>query len=634
MTSLPNVSRMESVICLFRNDLRYHDNECLWWAHRYSDHIIPLYCFDPRHFGRTNSFGFEKTGPFRAKVLVESVQDLRQTLRKHGSDLVVRNQKPERAVKELMASANVSAVVLQKGVTSEELKVEKAIKRECGESVKFLALWGLTLYHIDDIQFSIRENLDSYTQFQKAVKTQAKVRSPFAMPDRLKALPEGLTDLGEIPSMANLSVSESRSEAPTNAFSFSGGESAALQRLHAYLRDLGTYKKMCNGRLGENYLSKLSPWLALGCLSPKTIIHELRNSLRKYQNDRVVNQIINWVSLKFLWRDYYKFIGVKFGNDLFRLEGIMDKTLPWKQDKSLVEAWREGKTGVPFVDANMRELRATGWMSHQGREIVASYLVKNLGVDWRAGAEWFESMLLDHDVCSNYGNWNNVAGIGNEPCDNQEFNIVKQGLDNDLNGEYIRTWIPELKGIAMPGISCSAISAAPSDVIQAAMAATPGNIQLPGASLAKPAATPVKGKFVSEHEEKVESSSSGSGSYLLVESKEHISFLEDEILRLKDINEKKQNENTLLKQQLQARNSEQMNAWSKLVAENKYLNTKIAAAEKKLISSSDKNRRSARPYARSSGGGGTGLRQQQQQHMRGPAPVPSPALNIQLICKF
>jgi len=119
----------------------------------------------------------------------------------------------------------------------------------------------------------------------------------------------------------------------------------------------------------------------------------------------------------------------------------------WSQDMTKFKAWRDGRTGVPFIDANMRELKETGWMSNRGRQNVASFLIKDLGLDWRLGAEWFESQLLDHDVCSNYGNWNYAAGIGNDPRENRKFNIVKQGLDYDTDGDYVRLWVPELGGI-------------------------------------------------------------------------------------------------------------------------------------------------------------------------------------------
>ena len=131
---------------------------------------------------------------------------------------------------------------------------------------------------------------------------------------------------------------------------------------------------------------------------------------------------------------------------LFRT-GIMGKDHDWSQDMKKFRLWAEGRTGVPFVDANMRELKHTGWMSNRGRQNVASFLIKDLGIDWRMGAEWFESQLLDHDVCSNYGNWNYAAGIGNDPRENRKFNMVKQGLDYDGQGEFVRLWVEELKSI-------------------------------------------------------------------------------------------------------------------------------------------------------------------------------------------
>ena len=113
----------------------------------------------------------------------------------------------------------------------------------------------------------------------------------------------------------------------------------------------------------------------------------------------------------------------------------------------MFEKWARGETGVPFVDASMRELLHTGWMSNRSRQNVASFLVKDLHLDWRMGAEWFESLLLDHDVSSNYGNWNYSAGIGTDPRLDRKFNVVKQALDYDPDGEFVKLWLPELKDV-------------------------------------------------------------------------------------------------------------------------------------------------------------------------------------------
>ena len=121
--------------------------------------------------------------------------------------------------------------------------------------------------------------------------------------------------------------------------------------------------------------------------------------------------------------------------------------MPWKEDWDRFDLWREGKTGFPLVDANMREITATGFMSNRGRQNVASFLTKNLGINWQMGAEWFESLLIDYDVCSNWANWNYTAGVGNDARGFRFFNITKQAKDYDLQGEYVKHWLPELTNL-------------------------------------------------------------------------------------------------------------------------------------------------------------------------------------------
>ena len=227
-------------------------------------------------------------------------------------------------------------------------------------------------------------------------------------PASLSALPPGL-EVGELPELGSLLETKDYQEDARSAFPFRGGESSGQARLEYFLwtsDSVARYKETRNGLLGQDYSTKFSPWLAAGCLSPRQIFWEIK----KYEEKRVANQSTYWVIFELLWRDYFKFVCYKYGDSVFHETGIMNKRLAWSQEKGKFDAWREGRTGVPFVDANMRELRRTGWMSNRGRQNVASFLVKDLGLDWRLGAEWFESQLLDHDVCSNYGNWNYAAG--------------------------------------------------------------------------------------------------------------------------------------------------------------------------------------------------------------------------------
>jgi len=440
------------VICLLRNDLRVHDNEVLLWAHRNGDYIIPLYCFDPDHFKGTWHFSFPKTGPHRAKFLLECVQDLKKNLISQNSNLVSEISKPLDCIKRLTEycsdiSKPVVDVVFQKEVTFEEINVENDIKEFCkSHAINVQELWGSTMYHTQDLPFKSRAAIpDTYTQFRKEVESKSKVRPVLAMPQSFKPIPPGLP-LGSVPDLQALGVQDEYQVDQRSAFPFSGGETQALERVQHYLwgtHSVAKYKETRNGLVGKNYSTKFSPWLALGCISPRSIF----SMIKKYEKEEVANQSTYWVLFELIWRDYFKFVCQKYGDRVFYLSGILNKHLPWSQDMDKFRAWADGRTGVPFVDANMRELKYTGWMSNRGRQNVASFLVKDLGLDWRLGAEWFESQLLDHDVCSNYGNWNYAAGIGNDPRENRKFNMIKQGMDYDGEGEFVRLWVPELKGL-------------------------------------------------------------------------------------------------------------------------------------------------------------------------------------------
>jgi deoxyribodipyrimidine photo-lyase len=205
---------------------------------------------------------------------------------------------------------------------------------------------------------------------------------------------------------------------------------------------LKNYKKTRNGMLGANYSSKFSPWLAVGALSPRMINKEVR----KYEDERVSNQSTYWMIFELIWRDYWKFLFVKYDPQIFYPGGIQDKQVDWQHDPELFKRWADGTTGFPFVDANMRELKHTGFMSNRGRQNVASVLAKNLGIDWRWGAAWFESQLIDYDVYSNYGNWAYVAGVGTDTR-NRYFHIVNQAKKYDNEGEYMQHWLPELSNV-------------------------------------------------------------------------------------------------------------------------------------------------------------------------------------------
>ncbi|MEM7513396.1 MAG: DASH family cryptochrome [Bacteroidota bacterium] len=423
-----------------RNDLRLHDHEALSKALGKCEKVVPVYCLDPRHFNET-PFGFPKTGVFRAKFLSESLQSLALKLKEKNSGLLIRVGKPEEILPSIAKEYEAKAVFYHKEITHEETQVEESLEERLFQiGVNFEGFWGSTLYHIDDLPMPVSALPEIFTQFRKQVE---KLSSPRELIPTPKHIPSPQIPDTDIAAMAYLQAPtllwESRS-----VLSFKGGEAEAFNRLHNYFWEsdsLKVYKETRNGLLGENYSSKFSPWLAHGCISPRKIYHEVK----RYENLRVKNSSTYWLIFELIWRDYFKYVAKKHKNTLFFPGGIKDERPDTLESPERLEKWIDGNTGIPFVDANMRELKRTGFMSNRGRQNVASFLVKDLQLDWRAGAEYFESQLIDYDVCSNWGNWNYVAGIGNDPRENRYFNVVSQAKRYDPRGEYVRTWIPELE---------------------------------------------------------------------------------------------------------------------------------------------------------------------------------------------
>lgn len=435
----------------FRNDLRLDDHEALHdLLARHDGDVIPVYCLDPRHF-TTTALGFAKTGAYRGRFLIEALQDLRAHLKEKGSDLVIVRGEPERELVACARRLEATEVGFFEEVTSEEMAVEEGVRRACeAESLYATGYWGATLYHVGDLPFYLEDLPDVFTHFRKKVESQSSIRAPYKAPGLMPALPRGC-EPGELPTLDELGYEPGQGQRDARGvLDFVGGARAARARIERYFFEtdaLRRYKKTRNGLLGSNYSSKLAPWLALGCVSPRRVFSEVK----RYELERVANDSTYWLIFELIWRDFFRFLAMREGTQLFKLGGVQHTSYTWRHDRAQFERWVSGQTGVPFVDANMRELAATGFMSNRGRQNVASYLAKELKIDWRWGASYFESMLLDYDPCSNWGNWQYVAGVGNDPRD-RKFNVVGQGERYDEQGEYIKRWIPELEALSQGAI--------------------------------------------------------------------------------------------------------------------------------------------------------------------------------------
>ena len=438
-------------IVWFRQDLRLHDNEAIATALRMADEVIPVYVFDERVYKGSTRFGFPKTGRHRAQFAIESVADLRDRLQQLGSDLVIRCGKPECVVADIARQLKVSWVLCNRERTHEEVMVQDSLEHKLwAVGVELLYVRGKMLYHTQDLPMPVQHMPDNFTQFRKENELITPVRPPMPAPTAMPPLPAGLDscplpaveDFGHPPMAAN----------PNAVLSFKGGETAALQRLQYYLWDsdlVKSYKETRNGLLGGDYSSKFSPWLAQGCLSPKMVYQELK----QYEQERGANESTYWLFFELLWRDFFRLQGKKHGKRIFLKSGPQNKPMKHlRNNTELFQLWAKGNTGVPFIDANMRELNETGWMSNRGRQNVASFLVRDLKINWQMGAEYFESLLLDYDPCSNWGNWNYVAGVGSDPREDRYFNILTQARNYDPRGEFVRVWCPELKNVPVDKI--------------------------------------------------------------------------------------------------------------------------------------------------------------------------------------
>ena len=421
----------------FRNDLRVHDNESLTNAIQENDTVIAVYCFDPRHLEQTR-FGFKKTEKFRAKFLIESVTVLRQNLEKLNITLLVYHQKPEDSIPEIVTQDEINCVYFQEEWTSEEMEVLKNIKSKVSDSVAFRATYNQFLFHPEDLPFEIQSIPNVFTQFRNQCEKSTKVRPEYAVQQMSEE--NWIANETVIPTMETLGFTDFQMDSRT-AFPFRGGENEALQRLEQYFwktKKLSVYKLTRNGLIGTDFSSKFSPWLANGSISAKTIYWKIV----KYEQQIEKNDSTYWLIFELIWRDYFKYISIKNEDSIFKIGGILDKKYDWKNNPLAIKNWINGTTEEPFVNANMIELQQTGWMSNRGRQNVGSYFAKNLLLDWRIGAAYFEAMLIDYDVHSNYGNWMYVSGVGNDPRD-RKFNIKLQAENYDGQSKFQKLWLQQ-----------------------------------------------------------------------------------------------------------------------------------------------------------------------------------------------
>jgi deoxyribodipyrimidine photo-lyase len=408
---------MKTAVVLFTRDLRVHDNPALAASCRAAETVVPLFVHDPTLHVPAG----------RARFLTESLADLRRALQSRGGDLVeLRGDPVEEAVR-VARKIGADGIAMAADVSSYARRREQRLTEAAASERFALKLFpGVTI--VDPGAVRPGGGGDHYKVFTPYWRawSAAKWRD-------VEPAPRTVTLPRDLPS--SWCGALAGTTAPSSGSWAVGGETEARKRAADWSGRLEGYDDGHDDLPGDR-TSRLSPYLHFGCLSPR----ELAATVEGHAGaDPFVRQLC--------WRDFYHQVLMSFPalrHKAYRANAVEE----WRKQDDALEAWKAGETGMPVVDAGMRQLRAEGWMHNRARLITASYLTKGLGVDWRAGGDHFFELLLDADVANNYGNWQWVAGTGNDTKPYRRFNPVRQAERFDPVGDYVRRYVPELSGIA------------------------------------------------------------------------------------------------------------------------------------------------------------------------------------------
>ena len=402
------------------DDLRLQDNPTL--AAAAGDRTLDLvFCIDERMF-LTDSFGNRRLGKHRWRLLRQSLLDLRENLVEYGQKLNVLSGNPRKVIEELLASRDFGRIIRSRQHALHESTDWRYLRAQYTDIV-FSEYDSSTLYQQSSIDFG-RTFPTTFSQFRRsldAVAFRPHISAPKALPNpsthRYDDQPIELAD-----------------ESPL----ITGGSAAGIEHLRLYFktRAASTYKETRNALAGERFSTGFSPWLALGCVSPMQVFEELN----AYEDVHGGNESTQWILFELMWREFFRWHAKHHGARLFEFTGIAEKRPLTSFYRERFLKWCTGNTPWPIVNACMTELRETGFLSNRGRQIVASCLVNELALDWRCGAGYFEETLIDHDLCSNWGNWQYIAGVGPDPRGGRHFNLEKQADNWDADGQYRERW--------------------------------------------------------------------------------------------------------------------------------------------------------------------------------------------------
>ena len=417
----------------FRSDLRINDNLALNKAIDNSKHILFIYIDDENNYRQT-SWEFLRMGEHRKIFINQGISNLDKILKNYGHSLHLFKGNTIEILKKITQEYFIDTVFCEEIYASEEKKQIESLKN-LGINVNLT--FQSSLFNLEQLPFDLNDMPNVFTKFRKLIEqNQIKPNSPNRLSENISNLLPITIDNTEI----KLQKTEDykQSSFPISQDNFMGGEINARASIKKYFQSNFplSYKDTRNNLIGINFSTKFSPWLALGFISARQIY----SYLKEYELAFIANESTYWIFFELLWRDFFRFIFIKYGDYFFYKSGLGLNPIKIKHNVKSFVAWSQGETPNSFINAGMIELNKTGFLSNRMRQITASYLVNELSCDWRSGAAWFESQLIDYDVYSNYGNWAYIAGCGTDPRGGRHFNIEKQRQTYDPEGDYQKMW--------------------------------------------------------------------------------------------------------------------------------------------------------------------------------------------------
>lgn len=445
-----NAPLSRTFVYWFRNDLRLHDNPALLDAcHEASKQQAALalvVCLPEEQITR---WGFSRLGAHRRWYIAETVRELSEACARLGQRLIVLCGNPSVEIPVLMNEVQADTLYCEEiAAPEEEAEIATLRQKFLVNGFQIHTQWQSSLLEPNSLPCSLNELPLVFTSFKNLVeKSKIIPEKPLALCMQVPPMPAKLANLKQLYSFdltlwAGSVSPEQRSAVPYQDAVAQAGETAALRHLHRYFASdhVRRYKETRNGLIGFDYSTKFSPWLAVGAVSARQIYQQLA----AHEAEFGANDSTYWIWFELLWRDYFRFLHLRFGRQLYHCHGLkaQQSSLPaMTHSNAHFERWCQGNTGQRFIDAGMRELSASGYLSNRMRQIVASFLVNELQCDWRAGAAWFESQLIDFDIYSNQGNWLYLAGFGTDPRSNRRFNLEKQAQSYDPDQSYVKLWL-------------------------------------------------------------------------------------------------------------------------------------------------------------------------------------------------